>query len=57
MIGANSDVYSGKVPKAVNGETGAGEQGQGETELSDDECAAELVAAAGAGGSTTTIFQ
>ena len=57
MIGANSDVYAGKVPKAVNGETGAGEQGQGEAEFSDDEGTTELVAAACAGGITSTIFQ
>ena len=56
LVGADAEIDLGEIPEAVNGEAGAGEQRERQSEFSDDKQPAHaLTARTGAG--TSALFQ
>ena len=45
MVGADAEVDAQEIEEAVDGQAGAGQQGEGEGELADDKSLAQAVAA------------
>ena len=56
MVGADAEVDAKEIEEAVDGEAGAGQQGEGEGELADDEGLAQAMAACSYAGAVA-FFQ